>query len=211
MERNTPLRVQVSFFSFYNRPVRPLVIVFAKAPVPGAVKTRLGLAPTAAAALHERLTGHLLARLVERFEVELHTDRTAATWAEFRGARRLQVSGDLGARMLHAFEQAARPAAIIGADAPTAPLAALEALLALPADVALAPAEDGGYWAIAARRTAPAMFAGVRWSTPYALLDTLDAARGCGLSVSLGPLWHDIDTPAALRRLPPGLRGEASE
>ena len=96
---------------------------------------------------------------------------------------------------------AALPGLILGSDAPSLPLSHLQQLMATPGDVVLGPAEDGGYWAILARRTDARMFEGVEWSTPRALEQTVAACRRCGLSVSLGPEWFDIDEPADLRRL----------
>jgi hypothetical protein len=178
--------------------MQPVVIrVFAKAPRPGFVKTRLGLAPAAAAALHERFVRQTLATaLATGLPVELHTDVPTDAWPEVAVPRLLQVPGDLGARM-----QAAFPGLILGSDAPTLPREHIEALIALPGDVVLGPAEDGGYWAILARRTHPEMFRGVAWSTARAREQTELACRDCGLSVSLGPEWFDIDEPADLKRL----------
>src|SRR5258708_26286373 len=90
---------------------------------------------------------------------------------------------------------------IVGSDGPTLPAAHLRALLSSPADVALGPCEDGGYYAIACRRTHAAMFQGVRWSSAEALSQTEQAARACGLSVERGPGWYDVDRPADLPRL----------
>jgi glycosyltransferase A (GT-A) superfamily protein (DUF2064 family) len=90
---------------------------------------------------------------------------------------------------------------IVGSDSPTVPLAYLEALIASDADVALGPTEDGGYYAISCRRIAPEMFQGVEWSTSSVLQQNVKAFERCGLSVSLGSPWFDIDKPADVRRL----------
>src|SRR5260370_5799782 len=90
---------------------------------------------------------------------------------------------------------------IVGSDAPTLPPTHLPALLSSPADVALGPCEDGGYYAIACRRTHAAMFQGVQWSSADALSQTECAARACGLSVERGPSWYDVDRPEDLSRL----------
>ena len=58
----------------------------------------------------------------------------------------------------------------------------LSALLTADADVALGPAEDGGFYAIAARRTDPRMFDGVVWSQPTTLGGCDEAIRRCGLT-----------------------------
>jgi hypothetical protein len=90
---------------------------------------------------------------------------------------------------------------IVGGDAPSLPASHIQALLAIDADVALGPSEDGGYYAICCRRTHPAMFEAVEWSSSRTLDDTVQAARKAGLSVAFGPTWFDIDSAEDLARL----------
>jgi len=170
------------------------VCVFAKAPEPGQVKTRLGLPGERAVALHRAFvadTLHAVARAglpatlavggdPGSFRVDVPTER--------------QVEGDLGARMGHVLRTAPGPAIIVGTDAPTLPprllQAAADALKEHP--VVFAPANDGGYVLVGAREGA--RFEGVRWSTEHALADSLRANPGARL---LEP-WYDVDTPADL-------------
>jgi glycosyltransferase A (GT-A) superfamily protein (DUF2064 family) len=140
-----------------------------------------------------------LIRLARFGPVELHTDAATTAWPDFAGARRVQVQGDLGARMLAALSQGL-PAMIAGSDAPGIPDAHLAALLGSPADVALGPTEDGGFYAIAARRTHADMFRDVEWSSGSELRQTIRACERCGLTVEIGPRWFDIDTPEDLER-----------
>jgi rSAM/selenodomain-associated transferase 1 len=189
--------------------MRPVIVLFAKAPVPGRVKTRLQppLTPAQAAVLHTAFVHDALALLTgcPDADVELHTDIPTDAWPEWQVPRKLQISGDLGLRMVHALAgalQAGRPQAIIvGSDAPTLPAAHLRWLLDATADVALGPCDDGGYYAIACRRAHPRMFEGVEWSTPRALAQTRAAAERCGLTVVLGPSWFDVDESQDLERL----------
>lgn len=194
--------------------MRPVLILFAKAPVEGRVKTRLipYLTPQQAAALHAVLVEDMLQRLKAlkpATSLELHTDEPTEAWPEAT-TRCLQIEGDLGARMLHAIvsalDKGRTQVMVLGSDAAGLPLAHIEELLACPADVTLGPSADGGYYAISCRRTAPGMFNGVRWSTRNALADTLAAALACGLTAAVGPPWFDIDTPEDLVRLPESLR-----
>lgn len=179
------------------------VIVFAKAPVPGQVKTRLGLEPRIAVLLHELFVAATLRTCLQlAVHVELHTDQPTEEWSAIDVPHVLQVPGDLGQRMLAALESRPGPVMIVGSDAPTLPLDHLRGLLASQADVALGPAEDGGYYAIAARRTHPDMFEGVEWSSGRELKQTVAACQACGLSVELGEPWFDVDTAADLLRLP---------
>lgn len=186
------------------------MILFAKAPVAGHVKTRLAteIGARRAAELHRAFVADSLAKLKEFTPVadlQLHTDIPNDAWSELDVARELQIPGGLQLKLLHALGQglaAGRPQVIIfGSDSPTLPHAHVRRLLGCTADVALGPCEDGGYYAIACRRIHPDMFAGVEWSTPNALEQTERAARACGLSVECGDLWYDVDGPEDLARL----------
>lgn len=186
----------------------PLIVLFAKAPAPGRVKTRLGLDPRRAADLHSefvRQTLIMLESLRGEADVELSTDEPTEAWLEFPVPRSVQNAGQLGERIYAALEQAlaaGRPKALIlGSDSPGLPAAHLRALLASTADVRLGPVDDGGLYAIACGKTVPAMFDGVRWSTGFTLNDTGKALTSCGLSVELGSAWFDVDRPEDLMRL----------
>ena len=186
----------------------PLIVLFAKAPAPGRVKTRLGIDPQRAADLHSSFVRQTLVMLDSfrgEADVELSTDEPTQAWGEFPVARSVQSAGELGKRIYAALERAlaaGRPKAmVLGSDSPGLPAAHVRALLASAADVSLGPVDDGGFYAIACGKTAPAMFEGVRWSTGATLGDTVNALAGCGLSVELGPAWFDIDRPEDLARL----------
>lgn len=183
----------------------PLVI-FARAPRPGATKTRLigALGAERAARLYAAFVTDVrrkgdLAGLREQLWVA-HPDDVDAYEAP-----RLQRGADLGARMSHALGDAlerADRALLIGTDSPTLPAAylrlAADALDA--ADVVFGPSADGGYYLIGARGSAPALGgASVRWSTPHALADS--RAKVAGRRVATLPPWYDVDTPEDLRLL----------
>jgi uncharacterized protein len=187
----------------------PLIILFAKAPVPGKVKTRLTppLSPEQAAGLHRAMVTDTLEALVTlgEAELQLHTDIPTDAWASCGVAGKLQHSGDLGQRMLvalaHGLEQGHPAVMIVGADAPGIPCEHFQTILASGSDVTLGPCPDGGYYAIACRRWHPEMFRGVSWSSSQTLELTEAALRLCGLTTARGPLHHDVDTPADLQRL----------
>lgn len=190
--------------------MRPAIVLFAKAPIPGRVKTRLRprYSPEQTAQLQVAFVEDMVEMLhgfSAEADLQLHTDIETDAWRDLRVEARLQAHGDLGLRMLTALETALREgrprAMIVGSDAPSLPAEHLWKLLASGADVTLGPTEDGGYYAIACRRTAPAMFAGVEWSTPRALEQTVRAATETGLSVELGDRWFDVDSPEDLERL----------
>ena len=133
----------------------PVILVFAKAPVPGRVKTRLQpvLSAEAAAALHCSFVGDVLER-VKGFKPEvdviLYLDHDTDVFGDV--PRRLQRGGDLGAKMWNAaaeqFATGRAQVLLIGTDSPDLPASHLRQLLASEADVAFGPAEDGGYYAV---------------------------------------------------------------
>jgi len=193
------------------------ILIFAKAPVPGEVKTRLvsELGTSGACALYERL----LWRVVR--EVSAHTLATVECWC-FPTARhpvfvalhnalgiclREQRGEDLGARMAHAAEQTLRQATkvvLIGADSPVLTAdhvaRALE-WLADDCDAVLGPAEDGGYVLLGLRRTHPSLFSGMPWGRSEVLALTRERLRQEGFRWrELETLW-DIDRAGDLKRL----------
>lgn len=190
--------------------MRPVIILFAKAPLPGAVKTRLHsvLSPPEAARFHEACVRDVLARLAslrDAADLELHTNIPTDAWSDENVAHGLQADGDLGRRMWIALQgglaQGRLAVMIVGSDAPTLPASHLRDLLAREGDVALGPARDGGYYAICCRRVHPEMFKDVEWSSRDTLAQTIRACQGCGLRIEIGPEWYDIDTPEDLVKL----------
>jgi rSAM/selenodomain-associated transferase 1 len=190
--------------------MRPVIVLFAKAPLAGRVKTRLSppLPPDLAARLHDafvRDTLESLHSLDNSADVELHTDMPTDAWADLAVPRKLQHEGDLGLKMLQALDDALKAGRervmIVGSDSPTLPPDHLELLSCAPDDVALGPTLDGGFYAIACARAHPRMFDGVRWSAPDTLDRTVRAIHACGLTVAQGVAWYDVDTPEDLERL----------
>lgn len=190
--------------------MKPLVVVLAKDPVPGRVKTRLGasIGDTAATEIYRAMVTDLLEMWMQRewpWDVEIHLDRQSSFYRSFPFPLALQVGADLGEKLYHCLSnglaRGARSVTVIGSDAPALRPEWLAQLQRCEADVALGPTEDGGFWGIQAVRTSPSMFRNVRWSTETALADTVNAAREAGLSVAFGPQGWDVDTEADLDRL----------
>jgi rSAM/selenodomain-associated transferase 1 len=186
------------------------MILFAKAPVPGGVKTRL--ASTIGASRATELHTAFVADTVEKLnafkdfsDIELHTDIPTDAWNKWPVTRRLQAPGNLELKLFHALAEAFRAGRthviILGSDSPTLPRAHIQRLLDATADVAIGPCEDGGYYAIACRRVHPDMFAGVEWSTERVLEQTESALGRCGLTCERGEMWYDVDGPVDLARL----------
>lgn len=192
------------------------MLVFAKAPQPGAVKTRLIplLGAEGAAALHARLIKHTLgvAREAALGRLELHgapaRDPFLEYCAEGYNATLIeQCDGDLGTRMYSAFDSALASvgsAILIGADCPALTARHLRhAARALSAadDAVLIPAEDGGYAMMGLRRCDKSLFTGIAWSSPQVMEQTRTRLKRLGWRwTELETLW-DVDRPADYERL----------
>jgi rSAM/selenodomain-associated transferase 1 len=194
-----------------------IVIVFARAPQPGAVKTRLVplLGAEGAAGLHARLVKRTLetARAASLNRVELHC--TPDTEDPFFGfcaghygvALKAQADGDLGARMLDAIASAAAAHArvlLIGTDCPVLTARHLE-----QADRALregvhavfTPCEDGGYALIGLTRVDASLFDGIAWGSAKVMAETRMRLKRLDWSWrELETLW-DVDRPEDYGRL----------
>lgn len=194
------------------------IIVFAKAPVPGLVKTRLAvrIGDIAAARLHAALVERTLATARDaalgRVELCCAPDVDAPFFRDceqrFGVGLTAQGEGDLGARMHRALARVlARDgcALLIGTDCPAMDahyLAAAADALREGARVVLGPAEDGGYVLVGAREAVvPEMFVNMRWGQSTVLGVTRDRLRAAGVAWrELATSW-DVDRPEDFDRL----------
>lgn len=186
------------------------LIVFAREPVPGWVKTRLAAAigDQAAAEQYETMLRDVLntARQLAGVEAVVYwscEEEALPRLAErYRCRSRMQSSGDLGQRMRAAFEEmfagGCESCCIIGSDAPDLPVEyicmAFQLLASGQSDAVFGPSRDGGYYLLGLRRMCHELFAGISWSSPVVLEQSLAAARRAGMSPELLPPWQDIDT-----------------
>ncbi|MGE5522121.1 MAG: TIGR04282 family arsenosugar biosynthesis glycosyltransferase [Rhodospirillaceae bacterium] len=191
-------------------------LVFAKAPVPGEVKTRLVplLGEESAAELHRRLVLHTLNTVREVSDAVTLYCAPDARHAFFAAcAKRYgveladQCHGDLGVRMLQAcIEQldAGTALVVVGTDCPALSadrLGGAVVALAQGAHVSLAPAEDGGYALIGLKRCAAELFTGIPWGTDTVMSETRSRLQRLGWNwTELEPVW-DVDRPADYDRL----------
>jgi rSAM/selenodomain-associated transferase 1 len=194
-----------------------LVQVFAKAPVPGEVKTRLipVLGRDGAAELYCRLVQQTLATVAMARVGGLELWTTAPGEQAFLQACErppgisllLQPQGDLGARMSAALAHGlarARAVLLVGSDVPTMccdDLRDARDALANGSDAVLGPAEDGGYWLIGLSRHAAELFRDLPWSTPAVLDATRTRLRALRWRWHELPTRWDVDRPADLQRL----------
>ncbi len=194
------------------------IVVFAKAPIAGQVKTRLS--PAVSPAVAAQIYAHMLEHTVRAASsaglgpVWLHAAPSAAHPAVARlasryGLRTAEQRGDgLGERMLNAMRDVLGHAAacvLVGADCPD--LAATDfhaaaAALSGAADLVLGPTVDGGYALIGARKTHPALFANMDWSTRGVAAETRRRAGDLGLRLHSLRLLRDIDEARDLALIP---------
>jgi hypothetical protein len=194
-----------------------VVLVFARAPERGRVKTRLAAAigDTAALAAYRALGRRVVRALAPLGDAVVlvatpdDADPALRRWLGARCRVEPQGEGDLGARMARAVARHLAPGAgaervvVVGTDCPDVDAAVVrDALARLDAhDVVFGPAADGGYYLVGVRRAAAdraraALFADVPWSCAETLAVSLARAASAGLSVALLPVRHDVDTAA---------------
>ena len=188
-----------------------LVIVFARAPVAGRVKTRLAprLGAAGAARLHMQLVENAVrtGREAKCGPVELHVTAPHRLFDSLDIEVKRQRGRDLGERMHGALRNALRrfrTAVLIGTDCPALTPSDLRSAvrkLEGGADIVLAPAEDGGYALIAARRISLRIFTGVDWGSADVLTRTLRNARDARMRYRLLRTVWDVDRPEDLARL----------
>lgn len=195
------------------------MVVFARAPVAGASKTRLipALGEKAAADLHARMIEHTLetlgnvfddyalqlwcapdtshphfARLADRYVMSLHTQR----------------GDNLGARMYHALDTALLEhdhAIVIGTDCPglaSADIVNTVDALKNVADVVIGPAADGGYWLLGVRAVSATLFRDIAWGSDRVYEQTLLRIETLGWRSHALRMRTDIDRPEDLSRVP---------
>jgi rSAM/selenodomain-associated transferase 1 len=191
------------------------LIVLAKQPVAGRVKTRLArvLGDQVAADLQAAFLADTLrhaARVRDARRLVCFAPAEARAWfADLDPHAELaaQVEGDLGARLAaafaHAFAAGATAALAVGSDAPQQDEGVLERAFAelVPGRVVLRPSDDGGYTLVGLSAPAPRLFEGIPWSTPGVLASSARRARALGLEVVLLEPGYDVDEAADLARL----------
>ncbi|UWR02554.1 TIGR04282 family arsenosugar biosynthesis glycosyltransferase [Ruegeria conchae] len=185
------------------------LVIMAKEPRPGRVKTRLGrdIGMVGAAWWFRHQTRSLIRRLRDpRWQIVLAVspDRegmNSRVWPVDL-PRKPQGRGNLGDRMGRMLRGAPDgPVCLIGADIPGITRGHIaRAFGALGrAEIVFGPAPDGGYWLVGAQRYGAlpsGMFNNVRWSTENALADTLASVNG--RRVTLLDHLRDVDTVADL-------------
>lgn len=198
----------LSTISMLDKGGAPALVLFAKSPVPGKVKTRLQ------PELNADQAAQVAAQLIEQ-SVHLavkawpgpvwlytwpNTDHALFRTLSERTRIRLglQSTGDLGKKMTNAigkFTAKKTAAAVMGCDVPHCPLVTLK----LAADLleqgryVIGPSTDGGYYFIGLQQCRPELFAGIEWGSGNVLEATLAAAKNLNIDFYQLPALRDID------------------
>jgi len=177
------------------------IVVMAKAPVPGRVKTRLCPPCTfaQAAALAEASLADTLAAVCATGAAwrVVALEGEAGHWLPSGVDVMAQRGACLGERLAAAFDDTGAPAVVVAADTPqvTPELldAALSALARPGVDAVVGPTDDAGYWALGLRAPRPDVFMGVPMSHPTTLAAQRRRLRRLGLRVTDLPALRDVD------------------
>jgi uncharacterized protein len=178
------------------------IIVIAKAPVPGRVKTRLCPPCTPEEAAHLAA-----ASLADTLSAVAHTPATArvlaldgrpGSWVPDGFVIVPQVGAALADRLAQAFAAVTGAAILIGMDTPQISrerlVTAIDTLREPGVDAVLGRATDGGWWAIGLRRADARVFRGVPMSTDHTGTDQLARLRALGHRTCLLDELQDVDT-----------------
>ncbi|MCP9451710.1 MAG: TIGR04282 family arsenosugar biosynthesis glycosyltransferase [Nitrospira sp.] len=196
------------------------LVMFAKAPVPGQVKTRLcpPLTPDEAATIHGSFVLDTVERAkaaIDRFKLPVDRFLACAPSSahpffkvlEARHHVRLidqvgdnSLGENVGQRMAGVFDrlfaQGYRSVILVGTDVPSLPIEEYRRAFDLleSHDLVLGPALDGGYYLLGLKRPIPDLFVDIPWSTALVLKTTQDRARAAGLTIASTAPCQDIDT-----------------
>lgn len=193
------------------------VIVFARAPVPGKVKTRLlsSMGALKVTTLHEKLVWTALNTAVKSKVGPVKLWCTPSVnhpffvkcSNKFQVERLQQTEGDLGRRMANAFMETltkAPMALLIGTDCPSLTcedLREAKKILEQGVPAVLSPAEDGGYVLIGLSRYDSVLFEGISWGKESVLEETRERLRQLGWGWQELPTRWDVDRPEDVDRL----------
>ena len=193
------------------------LVVMARAPIPGKVKTRLcpPLTNQEAAAFYECLLEDSLRNLSSSEFWDLwiaYPDGSRDYFEAYDGQvfSLMRQRGDSLGKRMHTlfrdlFDLRYESVVLVGSDIPRITLAMIEQAFRLleigECDVALGPSDDGGYYLAGLREPRGALFQHISWSTTDVLHQTLGQAAAVGLRVSMVQSAYDIDVGTDLERL----------
>ena len=190
------------------------VILFARDPILGQVKTRLSPSfdDETILKLYICFVEDSLEKIRQVDNVEcfvgISPDNHSGFFAgieSFGMSLFVQRGKNLGDKMRQAFvdrfAEGYKKVVIIGSDSPSLPVSYINKALASEKDLVLGPSTDGGYYLIAMSGKVSEVFSGVAWGTKNVLDETLEKIKGTNVSLELLPIWYDIDSPDDLKFL----------
>jgi uncharacterized protein len=203
--------------------VNQALIIFAKLPMPGEVKTRLGkeVGMAEASEIYREFAQHVfwigdqLAATGTRiylFYDAMAKEQDIRAWIKHLFVFATQSGESLGERMQRAFDKAfmegADRSVIIGTDVPELETATvLNAFDRLDShDVVIGPSTDGGYYLLGMNGPTKEIFNGIKWSTDSVYRETAKRLDSLSLSYSVLPELADIDTKEDYTRYQSRLR-----
>jgi len=182
------------------------VILFARDPVLGQVKTRLNsfLDNETILKLYICFLEDSLAKIQEVGNVDCFVGISPDNNSGFFNQKQSsgitlfsQQGKDLGDKMRQAFidrfRQGYNKVVIIGSDSPSLPVSYIKKALDSEKNLVLGPSIDGGYYLIAMKDKVAEVFRGVSWGTDKVLSETLQRIQDGGISFELLPIWYDVD------------------
>lgn len=189
------------------------LIIFIKNPVAGKVKTRLGatIGDQRALGVYLKLMLHTrtvsLAVSTNRYlfyDTELNSKDD---WNQQDYFKDIQVSGDLGQRMMAAFNSVLtdnNKAVIIGSDCPEISPEIIQAAFKKLdlADIVIGPTLDGGYYLLGMKEVHTELFTDMTWSIDSVYNETLARIKKKGLLYTTCPILSDMDNEGDLKKFP---------
>jgi len=206
------------------------IVVMAKAPVAGEVKTRLiggRISPRQTADIHSAMLRCVVSRLsdlprawvgrqIQHVLSLAGADDVAHLGFELPASWQVtdQGEGDLGQRLASVWQRVGSGACVFfGSDSPDVPKAHLNAIRESlgQSDAVVGPVDDGGYWTIGANRLFPPLLEGIDWGTASVYHQTRQAAAASGIALHDLPPWYDVDEMPDLAALRERLNGSEEQ
>jgi len=184
------------------------IVLFARDPVAGKVKTRLSpfLSQDLILELYTRFLNDSVQKIYRVAGADRFIGVTPADSSGYFSRMNteypleifIQEGKDLGAKMLNTFrarfDEGYERVVIIGSDSPSLPVAYIGTALNSDKDLTIGPSTDGGYYLIGMYRRAVDVFSGgIDWGSDKVLTQTLERVQKCGNSLELLPPWYDVD------------------
>jgi rSAM/selenodomain-associated transferase 1 len=188
------------------------LILFARDPILGKVKTRLSpfleedvILKLYTCFLQDSLDNIRQVKNVDRF-VGVAPSNESGFFTGMLGSdirMFVQEGENLGDKMYGAiqdrFTEGYERVVIIGSDSPSLPVSYIHRAVGSDKDMVLGPSTDGGYYLIGMRGKVVEVFKDVTWGTETVLQETCEHLVQNGASLELLPVWYDVDTPEDLK------------